>query len=51
MCLTLLTKREYLDIITKHIPCIMEIIDNIDFHDERKRKYSDKKILKIVVLL
>ena len=35
----------------QHIPLIMEIIDNIVSPDERKRKYSDKQILKILILL
>jgi hypothetical protein len=35
----------------KHIPLIMDIIDNIVSPDSRKRKYSDKQILKILVLL
>ena len=30
---------------------IMEIIDNIVLPDDRKRKYSDKQILKLLVLL
>jgi hypothetical protein len=36
---------------SKHIPLIMEIIDNIVSPDDRKRKYSDRQILKILVLL
>ena len=36
---------------SKHIPLIMEIIDNIVSQDYRKRKYSDGQILKILVLL
>ena len=36
---------------TKHIPLIMEIIDNIVSPDDRRRKYSDRQILKILVLL
>ena len=36
---------------SKHIPLIMEIIDNIVSQDYRKRKYSDRQILKILVLL
>ena len=35
----------------KHIPLIMGIIDNIVSPDSRKRKYSDKQILKILILL
>ena len=35
----------------QHIPLIMEIIDNIVSPDERKRKYSNKQILKILILL
>ncbi len=35
----------------KHIPSIMDIIDNIVSSDSRRRKYSDKQILKILVLL
>ena len=34
-----------------HIPLIMQIIDNIVSPDSRKRKYSDKQILKILILL
>ena len=36
---------------SKHIPLIMELIDNIVSPDERKRKYSNKQILKILVML
>ena len=36
---------------SKHIPLIMEIIDNIGSQDERKRKYTDRQIIKILVLL
>jgi len=36
---------------TKHIPLIMEIIDNIVSPDDRRRKYSDRQILKILVVL
>ena len=36
---------------SKHIPLIMEIIDNIVSQDERKRKYSDRQIMKILILL
>ncbi len=36
---------------SKHIPLIMEIIDNIVSQDYRKRKYSDRQIIKILVLL
>ena len=35
----------------KLIPLIMDIIDNIVSPDSRRRKYSDKQILKILVLL
>ena len=35
----------------KHIPRIMEVIDNIVSLDPRKRKYSDRQILKLLVLL
>ena len=35
----------------KHIPMIMQIIDNMVSIDERKRKYTDRQILKILVLL
>ena len=35
----------------KHIPLIMDIIDNIVSPDIRKRKYSDRQILKILFLL
>ncbi len=34
-----------------HIPLIMEIIDNIVSPDDRRGKYSDKQILKILILL
>ena len=36
---------------SKHIPPIMELIDNIVSPDHRRRKYSDKQILKILILL
>ena len=36
---------------SKHIPLIMEIIDNIVSQDERKRKYTDRQIIKLLVLL
>ena len=36
---------------SKRIPLIMEIIDNIVSQDERKRKYSNRQIMKILVLL
>ncbi len=36
---------------SKHIPLIMEIIDNIVSPDDRKRKYTDRQILKILILL
>ena len=35
----------------KQIPLIMEIIDKIVSPDDRKRKYSDCQILKMLVLL
>ena len=35
----------------QHIPLIMEFIDNILLPDDRKRKYKDRQILKILVLL
>ena len=35
----------------QHIPSIMEIIDNIVLPDDRKRKYTERQILKILVLL
>ena len=35
----------------KHIPLIMDIIDNIVSPYSRRRKYSDKQILKILILL
>ena len=35
----------------KHIPLIMDIIDNIVSPDSRRRKYSEKQILKILILL
>jgi hypothetical protein len=35
----------------KHIPLIMDIIDNIIPLDDRKRKYTDRQIVKILVLL
>ena len=34
-----------------HIPLIMQIIDNIVSPDSRRRKYSDRQILKILILL
>ena len=34
-----------------HIPLIMEIMDNIVLPDDRRRKYTDRQILKILVLL
>ncbi|MCL4335582.1 MAG: hypothetical protein M1402_05750 [Candidatus Thermoplasmatota archaeon] len=36
---------------TQHIPLIMELIDNIVSPDQRRRKYSDRQILKILILL
>ena len=36
---------------SQHVPMIMEIIDNIVSPDERRRKYSDRQILKVLVLL
>ena len=35
----------------QHIPLIMELIDNIVSPDQRKKEYSDKQILKLLVLL
>ena len=35
----------------QHIPLIMELIDNIVSPDDRKRKYTDRQILKILILL
>ena len=35
----------------KHIPLIMDIIDNIVSPDTRIRKYTDRQILKILILL
>ncbi len=35
----------------KHIPLIMSIMDNIVSPDSRRRKYSDRQILKILILL
>ena len=35
----------------KHIPLIMEFIDNIVLPDDRKRKYTDRQIMKLLVLL
>ena len=35
----------------KHIPMIMQIIDNMVSIDERKRKYTDRQILKVLMLL
>ena len=35
----------------KHIPLIMEIIGNIVSPDDRKRKYTDRLVLKILLLL
>ena len=34
----------------KHIPLVMDIIDNIVSPDSRRRKYSDKHLLKIMIL-
>ncbi len=34
-----------------HIPLIMQIIDNIVSPDSRRKKYSDRQILKILILL
>ena len=36
---------------TQHIPLIMKLIDNIVSPDQRRRKYTDRQILKILVLL
>ena len=36
---------------SKHIPLIIEIIDNIVSPDERKRKCSNRQIMKILVLI
>ncbi len=36
---------------SQHIPLIMEIIDNIVSPDQRRRKFSDRQILKMLVLL
>ena len=35
----------------QHIPLIMEIMDRIVSPDERKRKFTDRQILKILILL
>ncbi|CAC11418.1 hypothetical protein [Thermoplasma acidophilum] len=35
----------------KYIPLIMDIIDNIVLPDVRKRKYTDRQIVKILILL
>ena len=35
----------------KHIPLVMDIIDNIVSPDSRRRKYSDRQILKVLILL
>ena len=42
---------KFLDIPEKHIPLIMEIIDNIVSADTRIRKYTDRQMLKILILL
>jgi transposase len=42
---------KFWDMPEKHIPLIMDIIDNIVSPDTRIRKYSDRKILKILILL
>jgi len=34
-----------------HIPLIMNMIDKIVSPDERKRKYTDRQIVKILMLL
>ena len=36
---------------TKQIPFIMNMIDKIVSPDDRKRKYSDRQIIKVLVLL
>ena len=48
---TLLRKQKYWDMLRAHIPLIMEIIENMVSRDERKRKYSNRQIMKILVLL
>jgi hypothetical protein len=35
----------------QHIPLIMDLIDNIVSPDERKRKFTDRQIMKILILL
>ena len=35
----------------QHIPLIMEFIDKIVSPDERKRKFTDRQIVKILILL
>ena len=36
---------------SQQIPLIMEIIDNIVSPDDRKRKYTDRRILKVLIVL
>ncbi len=36
---------------SQQIPLIMEIIDNIVSPDDRKRKYTDRQILKVLIVL
>ena len=35
----------------QHIPLIIEIIDKIVSVDDRKRKYTDRQIVKILIVL
>ncbi len=42
---------EYWDMPEQHIPLIMQIMDKIVSPDDRKRKYTDLQILKVLVLL
>ena len=44
-CRTLSIRTSLWDMPEKHIPLIMDIIDNIVSPDSRRRKYSDKQIL------
>ena len=36
---------------SQQIPLIMEIINNIVSPDDRKRKYTDRQILKVLIVL
>ena len=40
-----------LDMLTQHIPRLIALIDKIVSPDQRMRKYSDRQIVKILILL